>query len=71
MKKLLTIMFDESVDLSNFPVEKTGVSITDGTNAVPGGAILHVGNLAEIPQEIPEHSHPLELDGSVGPPIHS
>lgn len=70
--KVITLVFPDSADISNFPVEKTGVSITDGTNAVAGGAVLLAGTLANPPEAtLVPHSHKVAVtgNGSTGPAV--
>lgn len=67
--KLITVQFEDSVDISNFLAGKTGVTLTDGTNTLPGGIVLADTKVMEVPPVLVPHSHELIIGGSAGPAI--
>lgn len=61
--KVVTIWFQDSVDLSAFPAGKEGVSISDGTTTVNHGKVL-----IDPFRVVDDHKHPIP-PGETGPPI--
>jgi hypothetical protein len=58
--KIIAVQFPDGTDVSQFPIGKTGVSVTDLTNNVVGGLILSVADVYEAPPAppvLPSHTH--------------
>lgn len=66
--KLVTVEFDDSVDISILPNGTSPVNISDGTNTLSEGKILALSDVLELESELETHTHPLP-SGESGPPI--
>lgn len=62
--RLLTIQFEDSVDVSSLP-KGTTVTVSDGSNTVSDGTVLAVSDVQD-PEVLP-HNHPANT--TIGLPI--
>ena len=59
--KLVTVQFNDSVDISVLAKGTTGISVTDGTNTLENGIIRILSDVSEPEPEIVQHTHPAAI----------
>lgn len=63
--KLVAIVYSDSVDLSLLAIGAKPITVSDGTNSVPGGEVMAKTELKESNPVLVPHTH--QVAGATGP----